>query len=68
MAFIIQANPSKGTAPSLTVTDRVEALRAALNLRKRGYARVQIIGDGRLYNLQEFAGTIVIGERVAVSQ
>ena len=68
MSFIIQANPSKDTAPSLTVTDRVEALRAALNFRKRGYARVQIIGDGRLYSLRDFAGTIMIGEKVAVNQ
>ena len=66
MAFLIQANPSKENAPNFTVDDRIDALRAALRLRNTGYTRVQIVGDGRLYSLKEFAGTIVIGTKAAI--
>ncbi len=68
MSFIIQANPAKDGAPTETIADRIEALRHALILRKTGYRNVQVIGDGRLYTLREFAGTITIGEKVVVSQ
>jgi hypothetical protein len=68
MTFIVQANPSRDDTPSVSVADRVEALRAALNWRKRGYKRVQIFGDGRLYSLREFAGTIVIGVKLVGSE
>ncbi len=66
MAFIVQANPSKKQAPTMTVEDRVEALRLALRWKKIGYRNVQVIGDGRLYTLREFAGTIMVGEKHAI--
>ena len=62
MAFIIQPDPSD-VHDTFTVEDRIEALRSALRWRSVGYQRVQVIGDGHVYSLKEFAGTIMIGEK-----
>jgi len=63
MAFIIQAESDGGDALSATVLDRIEALELALRWRDAGHTGIKIIGNGRIYTLNEFAGTIVIGEK-----
>ena len=67
MSFIVRSNAGKD-AQSQTLTDRVEALRAALFWRSMGCRHVRIIEDGRVYNFKEFAGMIMIGETQVVSQ
>ena len=61
MALVIQGNSSAGSSHTKSINDRVEALRVALTWPKMGFGNVEVLADGRVYSLQEFAGTIVIG-------
>jgi hypothetical protein len=68
MMFVVHAKAPDGADVTFAVVDRTEALRFALDWHKTGYKRVQVAGDGRRYTLREFAGTVVIGEKLMVSQ
>jgi hypothetical protein len=56
MAFNIQHD---GTESSVTVGQRTEALAIVSDWLKAGRAGVKIIGDGRIYNPEEFAATVI---------
>ena len=54
--FIVQGKPrSPGGILKIVKDTRVEALRAANELRDRGMAFVTVIADGRVYTGDEFA-------------
>jgi hypothetical protein len=56
MAYIVQANvPGSDDAASISVGDRQDALAAALRWLSESYTGVKIIGDARIYTLEELA-------------
>jgi hypothetical protein len=60
MAFIVQGEPREpeGIVKAVAET-RLGALRAARDLLDRGMVVVTVIGDGRVYTLDEFALTFI---------
>jgi len=60
MAFIVQGKPREpeGIVKAVSET-RLGALRAARDLLDRGMVVDTIIGDGRVYTLDEFALTFI---------
>ena len=66
--FVIHAISPEGAPVTFATADRTEALRFALRWKKTGYKKLRVAGDGRRHSLREFSGTIVIGEKRAVSQ
>jgi hypothetical protein len=61
MAFLVQGYDDKNSpdAISIALSDRQEALTLAARLRDEGLADVRIIGDGRIYSLEQFALTVI---------
>jgi len=60
MAFIVQGKPREPEGVVKVVAEtRVGALRAARDLLDRRMVVVTIIGDGRVYTLDEFALTFI---------
>jgi hypothetical protein len=57
MAFIVQVLEVKKLEDeaSIIIVDREDALDTALRLSEDGQVAVRIIGDGRIYNVAEFA-------------
>jgi len=59
MAYIVQADlPDSNDAVSITLNSREAALEAARRWVADGNRGVRIIGDGRIYSLEEFEQTI----------
>jgi hypothetical protein len=60
MAFIVQGKPlePEGIVKAVAET-RTEALQAARDLLHRGMVAVTVIGDGRVYTVEEFALTFI---------
>jgi hypothetical protein len=60
MAFIVQGKPRvpEGIVKVVAET-RTEALQAARDLLDRGMVVVTVIGDGRVYTVDEFALTFI---------
>jgi len=60
IVFIVQGKPPEpeGIVKVVAKTRR-EALQAANNLLKQGMVIVTVIGDGRVYAMEEFALTVV---------
>jgi hypothetical protein len=59
MAYIVQGDvPDSGHAVSITLSSREDALEAARRWVADGNKGVRIIGDGRIYSLEEFEQTI----------
>jgi hypothetical protein len=58
MAYIVQADlPGSNDALSITLSSREEALEAARRWVADGNKGIRIIGDGRIYTLEEFEQT-----------
>jgi hypothetical protein len=56
MAFIVQGKPREPEGIVKVVAEtRTEALQAAYDLLDRGMVVVTVIGDGRVYTVEEFA-------------
>lgn len=59
MVFIVQGKPRQPEGIVKVVEEtRTNALWAARDLLGRGMAVVTVIGDGRIYTVEEFARTI----------
>jgi len=60
MVFIVQAKPwrPEGIEKVMAAT-RKEALKAATDLLRRKFPVVTVVGDGRVYTVEEFARTMV---------
>jgi hypothetical protein len=60
IVFIVQGKPPEpeGILKVVAKTRR-EALQAANNLLKQGMVIVTVIGDGRVYTMEEFALTVI---------
>ena len=60
MAFIVQGKPREpeGIVKAVAET-RTGALQAARDLLDRGMVAVTVIGDGRVYTVEEFALTFI---------
>jgi hypothetical protein len=60
IVFIVQGKPPEpeGIVKVVSKTRR-EALQAANSLLKQGMVIVTVIGDGRVYTMEEFALTVV---------
>ena len=58
MPYIVLADGSKD-AISTTVSDRKQALAAAVEWASDGRSGVKIIGDGRIYTVKELARAII---------
>jgi len=60
--FIVQGKPREPEGiERITTNTRREALEAAKDFLKRGFPFVTIVGDGRVYTVDEFAMTIING-------
>jgi hypothetical protein len=60
--FIVQGKPREPEGiEKVTTNTRQEALEAAKDFLKRGYPFVTIVGDGRVYTIEEFALTTING-------
>jgi len=60
MAFIVQGKPREPEGIVKVVSDsRPEALQVARDLLDRGMVVVTVIGDGRVYTVDEFALTFI---------
>ena len=60
MAFIVQGKPREPEGIVKVVSDsRPEALQVARDLLDRGMVVVTVIGDGRVYTIEEFALTFI---------
>jgi len=62
MPFIVQGKPREPEGIVKVVAEaRTEALQAARDMLDRGMVVVTVIGDGRVYTVEEFALTITNG-------
>jgi hypothetical protein len=60
MAFIVQGKPREPEGIVKVVAEtRTEALQAARDLLNQGMVVVTVIGDGRVYTVEEFLLTII---------
>ena len=60
MAFIVQGKPREPEGIVKVVAEtRTEALQAARDMLDRGLVVVTVIGDGRVYTVEEFALTFI---------
>jgi hypothetical protein len=60
MAFIVQGKPWEPQGIERVVKDtRPEALESASDLLERGFPFVTVVGDGRVYTVEEFALTVI---------
>ena len=60
MAFIVQGQPREPEGIVKVVTEtRTEALQAARDLLNQGMVVVTVIGDGRVYTVEEFLLTFI---------
>ena len=60
--FIVQGKPREPEGiERVTTNTRQEALEAAKDFLKQGLPFVTIVGDGRVYTVDEFAMTIING-------
>ena len=64
MVFIVQGKPREPEGiVNVTKNTRKDALETANDFLNEGFPFVTIIGDGRVYTVEEFAMTIINGER-----
>ena len=62
--FIVQGKPREPEGiVKVTKDTRKDALEAANEFLNRGFPFVTIVGDGRVYTVEEFALTIIDGAR-----
>ncbi len=62
MAFIVQGKPREPEGIERVVKDtRPEALESASDFLERGFPFVTVVGDGRVYTVEEFARTVING-------
>ena len=62
--FIVQGKPREPEGIiKVTKDTRKDALEAANEFLNRGFPFVTIVGDGRVYTVEEFALTIIDGAR-----
>lgn len=62
--FIVQAKPREPEGIiKVTKASREEALQAANDFLKQGMPFVTVVADGRVYTAEEFALTIINGEK-----
>ena len=62
--FIVQGKPREPEGIiKVTKDTRKDALEAANEFLNRGFPFVTIVGDGRVYTVEEFALTIINGAR-----
>jgi hypothetical protein len=64
MVFIVQGKPRQPEGiVKVTKDTRKDALETANDFMNQGIPFVTIIADGRIYTVEEFAMTIINGER-----
>ena len=62
--FIVQGKPREPEGiVKVTKDTRTDALETANDFLNRGFPFVTIVGDGRVYTVEEFALTIISGAR-----
>jgi hypothetical protein len=60
--FIVQGKPREPEGiEKATADSREEALETASDFLKRGLPFVTVVGDGRIYTVEEFAMTVING-------
>ena len=64
MMFIVQGKPREPEGiVKVTKDTRTDALETANDFLNQGFPFVTIVGDGRIYTVEEFALTIINGAR-----
>jgi hypothetical protein len=64
MMFIVQGKPREPEGiVKVTKDTRTDALETANDFLNQGFPFVTIVGDGRVYTVEEFALTIINGAR-----